>query len=115
MSSKEWRNAEHKDYEGWSNDDVSKLKSRYGITPAQYVALLERQGGLCAVCNLPPIAGERLHVHHLHGHCSDRVNPCCVQALLCPTCNLAEGQLLAVRRRGGVWSVVKLIAMMLRR
>lgn len=115
LSSKAWRDAEHREYEGWSNDDVSKLRSRYGITPAQYVALLTKQRGRCAICNELPAEGERLHIHHIHGHCADRVNACCVQAALCPRCNLTEGQLLAIYQRGGVRSVVKLIAMMLRR
>lgn len=62
------------------------IKRRYGITPADYDALLEKQGGVCAICESPSCAtGRRLAVDHDHntGH---------VRGLLCAACNLLLGK-----------------------
>lgn len=64
-----------------------KLK-RYGITPDKYAEKLEKQQGLCALCNNPPSgkgrSGQSLHVDHDHvtGELRD---------LLCGSCNRALG------------------------
>jgi hypothetical protein len=56
-----------------------RLKARYGITLAEYEAILERQGGACALC--PRVPGKkRLHVDHDHE--TGRV-----RGLLCAPCN----------------------------
>src|SRR5438270_1817367 len=52
------------------------LTRRYGITAEEADFLLERQGGLCAICQSAPAA----HVDHDHG--TGRV-----RALLCFNCN----------------------------
>lgn len=55
------------------------LRVKYGLTPEQYLAMLEYQGGRCAIClRLPGKA--RLNVDHDHktGH---------VRGLICFTCN----------------------------
>ncbi len=41
------------------------LRDRYGITSAQYDALLEAQGGRCAICRCKPKT-RRLAVDHDH-------------------------------------------------
>jgi len=41
----------------------SRLK-KYGLTPEQYQALLEKQGGRCALCNEP--FGRRVYIDHDH-------------------------------------------------
>jgi hypothetical protein len=41
------------------------IRRRYGITLDQYVELLEAQGGVCAICGLPPKGGP-LVVDHCH-------------------------------------------------
>jgi hypothetical protein len=56
------------------------LKRRYGITAAQYDALLDAQGGLCAVCRERP--AEHVDHDHTHGH---------VRGLLCSCCNQGLG------------------------
>lgn len=38
----------------------------YGITEAQYLEILESQGGRCAICGRKPAAGKNLHVDHDH-------------------------------------------------
>lgn len=60
------------------------LKTKYKIGIDEYKALLERQGGLCAICKRPPVGNRRLAVDHCHrtGH---------VRALLCINCNLGLG------------------------
>lgn len=55
------------------------LKKKYGITRAQYDAMLVSQGGGCALCNAPPKT-RALHVDH--DHATGRV-----RGLLCFRCN----------------------------
>jgi hypothetical protein len=57
------------------------LKRRYGITAADADAMLEAQGGLCAVCQAAPA----VHVDHDH-------ETGAVRALLCFNCNGGLGQ-----------------------
>lgn len=61
----------------------SVLKRRYGLSVEQYMAMLKRQKGLCAICQ-KPYSTKRLHVDHCHrnGH---------VRGLLCARCNLGIG------------------------
>lgn len=59
----------------------------YGITDADYNALLEAQGGVCACCGGPPNgAGNRLYVDHVHGTKT-------IRGLLCFSCNSGIGAL----------------------
>lgn len=60
---------------------------KYGLTLEQYDALLEAQGGVCAVCleDRRDRMGRRLHVDHDHE--TGRV-----RGLLCMRCNNAIGQ-----------------------
>jgi hypothetical protein len=57
------------------------LKARYGITAADADAMLEVQGGLCAVCGGQPA----VHVDHDHVHGN-------VRGLTCFNCNGGLGQ-----------------------
>lgn len=57
------------------------LKRRYGITAEEADAMLEAQGGLCAICRAAPA------VHVDHDHSSG-----IVRALLCFNCNGGLGQ-----------------------
>jgi hypothetical protein len=56
------------------------LGRRYGITAAQYDAMLAGQGGLCAACGERP--AEHVDHDHAHGH---------VRGLLCSCCNQGLG------------------------
>jgi hypothetical protein len=57
------------------------LKRRYGMSAAEADAMLEAQGGLCAICKSAPAA----HVDHDH-------DTGAVRALLCFNCNGGLGQ-----------------------
>jgi len=52
------------------------LQKRYGITAAEADAMLEAQGGMCAICEVEPA------VHVDHDHVSGRV-----RGMLCFNCN----------------------------
>jgi hypothetical protein len=60
------------------------LRQQYKLTPAQYTALVEAQGSVCAICAKTPAPGRRLHVDHCHA-------TGVVRALLCNKCNLNVG------------------------
>lgn len=62
---------------------AARLKRRYNITPKDYNAMLEAQGGVCAACGNHP---EGLHLNVDHNHATGRV-----RGLLCSSCNLALG------------------------
>jgi hypothetical protein len=60
------------------------LRRSFGITQADYDALLERQGGGCAICGKPP---GKISLHVDHDHETGEV-----RGLLCVGCNNALGQ-----------------------
>lgn len=63
------------------------LKSQYDIDHEVYDQMLERQGGVCAICHKPPperANGGVLHVDHDHATRK-------VRGLLCRRCNPALG------------------------
>lgn len=67
------------------------LKRKYGISLADYEAMAERQGGVCAICGGPPekrskLMRERFDVDHCHA--TGRV-----RGLLCLGCNTGIGHL----------------------
>ena len=62
----------------------SSLKSEYGLTRAQYEALVESQGGRCALCGRGGV--KRLYVDHCH--VENRI-----RGALCPGCNTGLGLL----------------------
>lgn len=67
-------------------DRVGFLKTKYGITPAEYDRMLAGQGGVCASCFRPPSPHRMLAVDHCHETGRNR-------GLLCGSCNSAIGML----------------------
>lgn len=71
-------------------------KYLYGITQEQYDAMLEAQGGGCAICGSPEsgIAGRTtLLVDHDRSCCpGDRTCGKCVRGILCNPCNVGLGR-----------------------
>lgn len=77
----------HRDGRGFrSNCKECRLAIRradtYGLTPEDYAALLEEQGGGCGICG----SEEQLVVDHCHETGATR-------GILCNTCNRAIGML----------------------
>lgn len=69
----------------WAN-----IKRFYGMSRETYLAALERQGGVCAICGA--VGARPLGVDHDHGCCVAKPT-CgrCNRGLLCDPCNLALG------------------------
>ena len=61
------------------------LKWRYGITPEQWQALHDEQGGACGICRGPQQGDRRLGIDHNH-------DTGAVRGLLCDRCNLMVGK-----------------------
>src|ERR1044072_2399997 len=59
-----------------------RLRTRYGITPDEYIALQKQQEGRCKICNRKPIG--KLYVDHCHQSRK-------VRGLLCQKCNSGLG------------------------
>lgn len=67
------------------------LKRQYGITLDQYNEMLEKQGGVCAMCGRPEksmIKGKVINLAVDHCHETGRV-----RGLLCSNCNIGIGNL----------------------
>ena len=66
----------------------------YGITEDEYLALLKRQGGRCAICRAdkPNIATKSWYIDHDHSCCQGpRSCGRCIRGLLCQACNTGIG------------------------
>lgn len=62
----------------------SILKNRYGIEEFDYKVLLDKQGGICAICGDPPKSEKAFDIDHCH---SSKV----IRGLLCNNCNRGLG------------------------
>lgn len=74
-------------------DNPGKIRERrikmHNITPDQYEALIEAQGGGCAICGLSlETGGKELAIDHDHT-CCEGIYSCgaCIRGVLCQGCN----------------------------
>lgn len=83
-ATQEWAQANPSQWE--RSRRKSYLKQKYGLTPEEADALLEAQGGKCAICGAEEgdSRGFRMHVDHKHG-----TN--LVRGVLCVLCNNGLG------------------------
>lgn len=74
----------------WANRDY---KRRMGITFEERDAMLEAQGGVCAICRSPEPFGNGWCTDHDHSCCDSKSKSCgeCIRGILCRKCNLALG------------------------
>lgn len=93
-------NVASKNRDGLNNYCASCAKIRHRIhvfnmQPERYQALLDAQGGVCAICRKEDPTGRDLSVDHDHECCPDSGRSCgeCVRGLLCWPCNTAIGQM----------------------
>lgn len=63
-----------------------RLLSRFGLTPEDYIQLLESQEGVCAICKSPEPRGRGKHFNVDHDHLTGEV-----RGLLCHGCNTSLG------------------------
>ena len=87
--------------------EAGRIKWLYGLDRAAYQALLDAQGGVCAVCKGPSrykrrdgsLSG-RFAVDHDHS-CCPGIKTCgkCIRGLLCDQCNRLIGHLETDRAR----------------
>lgn len=65
----------------------SHLKTRYGITDADYCRMFEAQGRCCAICKSPEPGNGKSDLFDVdHCHTTNKV-----RALLCRNCNVTVG------------------------
>ncbi len=90
----EWRAVELPRFEGETLQEYSvravrrcNLKKKYDLTPEEYEAMLEKQGGVCAICKSEERSGNRVRLAVDHNHKTGKV-----RGLLCSGCNTALGQ-----------------------
>lgn len=70
---------------------AERLRGQYGMTLDDYNALLDKQGGRCAICETTEAAPGRdtFAVDHDHKCCPASKTSCgkCIRGLLCDRCN----------------------------
>ena len=71
-----------------SRSHSQRVEDTYSISPEQYWAIYEAQGGRCAICQRATGARRKLSVDHDHACCNGpRSCGKCVRGLLCGPCN----------------------------
>jgi hypothetical protein len=73
-------------WSGLERDD-NMMRKKYGISTAEFAALLEFQGNCCAIC-AKPIEALRRRINIDHDHTTNQV-----RGILCTSCNTGLGHL----------------------
>lgn len=79
---KRWRDANPEKFRKAIRNN--QLLKKYGLKPGEYEALVEAQGGRCAICEVAPEGNLRVDHDHETGE---------VRGLLCHPCNAGIGLL----------------------
>lgn len=83
-------------------DWTHNLKTKFNMTPEQWLDLYDKQEGKCAVCKVEQCAsGRKFAVDHDH-RCCPTIGKCCggcVRGLLCLLCNTLVGKIESNRER----------------
>lgn len=76
---------------GWEGRRKAMLWSCYRLRMPEYLAILDHQGGVCAICRRPFKNSKSTHVDHDHAcdHPGKGMLSCpeCVRGVLCTRCN----------------------------
>lgn len=84
---KRYHETKHLNPYNYEEDKDRKLRSTYGISYAEYLSMLDAQGGCCAICGSSGNGNRRAFaVDHCHS-CGE------IRGLLCSRCNTALGSL----------------------
>lgn len=69
------------------------LWAAYRIRPETYYAILEAQGGRCAICRTDNPGSRRWNIDHDHACCTTPAKSCgkCIRGILCGHCNRMLG------------------------
>lgn len=77
------------------NKAIDRKLKLFNISQQDYDLMLEKQGGLCKVCNTDKPGGRinLFAIDHDHSCCPEQGKSCgqCVRGLLCSRCNLTLG------------------------
>jgi hypothetical protein len=77
-----WRGLVYRRSDCGKKNGWEKNLRQYGLTPADYDALLERQGGVCAICGATQGSQRAARLFVDHDHTTGRV-----RGVLCQSCN----------------------------
>lgn len=64
------------------------LKAKYGLTPHDYVEILRKQKGVCAICRNKESSKNKRELSVDHNHTTGQI-----RGLLCHACNMGIGNL----------------------
>lgn len=81
---REWRKANPVDHK--AGQRRCHLRKQFGMTPADFDALLAGQGGVCGICRGALADSRGFHPHVDHWHDTGRV-----RGILCLKCNVGLG------------------------
>jgi hypothetical protein len=97
QANRDYKNTWQREYQQREEPRQRRLakyrKWRTGLTPEAFCALLDSQGGMCAICHSPEPGGSGYwHIDHDHACCpGQRSCGRCLRGILCMNCNMMLG------------------------